>query len=178
LKLLCVHPGLVTSSEHVSYKRSLMQTASCSGKLTVLARLLVESGVILPEECMPEWTNLCAAAEGGADVAGDTLSPTSDDSDSSMDDDDDEEEEEEVEDEEEEEKEEEAAIKGTPVSARSSRKRALDLREDLVQQKRRSSRRGPPADSPTAPTTALRSHLPPPGTAALSLRSTALCWTW
>jgi len=139
-----------------------MQSASCSGKLTVFARLLVESGVISREECTPEWTALCAVAEGGADVAGEVQLPVSDDSDSSEgsgdNGDDDEEDAEEEEEEEEEEKEKEkqkeeqqVARRDKTSSAKSSRKRALELKEDLVQHKRQSRSGARPAAPTTLP---------------------------
>lgn len=50
LKLLCVHPALVMSHKHVSYRNRLLDAFNSSGKLLRLTSLLMESGVISEKE--------------------------------------------------------------------------------------------------------------------------------
>lgn len=52
LQLLCVHPYLVISSDHKHYKQRILNETNVSGKMTQLARLLVDSMVIKRNECI------------------------------------------------------------------------------------------------------------------------------
>ena len=52
LKLLSVHPALVVGASHGAYRRRLVAEHGCSGKLHLLARLLLDAGVALREECV------------------------------------------------------------------------------------------------------------------------------
>ena len=51
LRYLCVHPSLVIAKVHVDYKNRLMTEIGMSGKMDRLARLLIDSQVVLEEEC-------------------------------------------------------------------------------------------------------------------------------
>ena len=51
LRYLCVHPSLVIAKAHTDYKSRLINESGMSGKMDRLARLLVDSQVVLEEEC-------------------------------------------------------------------------------------------------------------------------------
>jgi SNF2 family DNA or RNA helicase len=65
LKQLCVHPALVVDAQHARYRNRLLQSTDSSGKLRKLAALLLESGVIMKEECgnQAQLAQLLEAAE-------------------------------------------------------------------------------------------------------------------
>jgi SNF2 family DNA or RNA helicase len=51
LKQLCVHPALVVGTQHHRYRERLLRATDSSGKLSRLAVLLLDGGVVTKDEC-------------------------------------------------------------------------------------------------------------------------------
>ena len=153
LRLLCVHPGLVTSSAHAAYRHRLLQQADCSGKLRELARLLVDTGVVGRLECTKHWADLCGTTEadegGGAEEHADSDDAAEEDG--ASDDSEEEEEDEEAE---------EKSDKEVQTGSKRTRSQAMELRERLLRnpRSRRDSTSG--GANTTSTTTSTHSHQP------------------
>jgi TATA-binding protein-associated factor len=88
---LCIHPCLVISSDHYSFRQRIINDKGSSGKLVALAKLLVDSGVIFKDECI-DWKDILIHTNSSFEVGNidnnDIKIMKSDDDDDDDDDDD------------------------------------------------------------------------------------------
>ena len=133
-----------SATDHGAYRKRLLADHACSGKLTALARLLVEAGVVRRSECSSQWGTLSSLLETGFEETdelgagfgeGDRYGDGGEEDSSSGSDNEEEEEEEEEEKKEVKEEKEEKEEQGEEEDGVGGRRRSKRLREGEITRK-------------------------------------------